>query len=321
MTLSREDKISLLQLYLTKGIGDVAIKRILEACGAKNTSPAAIFHANDTKPDEYGISSELLSEAVKKSGEASELYDTLEDSRVEIITSLDSAYPIRLKAVLEGSAPQILFVRGNKSLLDSELPAVGFCGSRKASPEGINITAMCGSILAKEKISVVSGYASGVDMSAHTSSLKAGGNTIFVLAEGILKFKAKIEIKDYLTAENHIIVSQFPPGMVWASHNAMRRNSTIIGFSDAMVLVESGLEGGTFAAGKETLAKNHPLYVIDYAAPKGSAEANPFFIKQGGNPIRRDKNNNLQPNLAPLMTKVKEQGWKVRLLNQKSLFD
>jgi len=52
-----------------------------------------------------------------------------------------------------------------------------------------------------------------------------------------------------------------------------------------MILVESGLTGGTFAAGEETLKRNRPLFVIDFADPGPSAEANPHFINHGGMPI------------------------------------
>ena len=66
----------------------------------------------------------------------------------------------------------------------------------------------------------------------------------------------------------------------------MRRNSVIIGLSEAMILVESGLSGGTFAAGNETLEKKKVLFVIDFEKPEVSAEANPFFISRGGLRIR-----------------------------------
>ena len=66
----------------------------------------------------------------------------------------------------------------------------------------------------------------------------------------------------------------------------MKRNGVIIGLSDAMILVESGKTGGTFAAGEETLSISHPLFVIDFAQPEVSAEANPYFISKGGIPIR-----------------------------------
>ena len=76
----------------------------------------------------------------------------------------------------------------------------------------------------------------------------------------------------------------------------MKRNKTIIGLSKAMILIESGLKGGTFAAGEETLSAKCPLFVIDFAKPEVSAEANPYFISKGGHPIRGNKNG--VPNLS-----------------------
>lgn len=66
----------------------------------------------------------------------------------------------------------------------------------------------------------------------------------------------------------------------------MKRNSVIIGLSRAMILVESGKTGGTFAAGEEALRTGCPLFVIDFSKPELSAEANPYFIQAGGYPIR-----------------------------------
>jgi DNA processing protein len=132
-------------------------------------------------------------------------------------------------------------------------------------------------------------------MAAHKAAVRDGGTTILVLVEGIMRYRAKSEIKQYLTSKNHLVVSQFPPNLTWIGRNAMKRNSTIIGLSSAMILVESGIKGGTYAAGEETLKRRQPLFVIDFAEPGPSAEANPHFIKSGGIPIRGNRDG--QPNV------------------------
>ncbi|MHB8131303.1 MAG: hypothetical protein ACYDEX_20170, partial [Mobilitalea sp.] len=76
------------------------------------------------------------------------------------------------------------------------------------------------------------------------------------------------------------------------------RNGTIIGLSDAMMLIESGINGGTYAAGELTLQSKRPLYVIDYADSKPSAKGNAYFIQNGGIPIRGNKEG------MPILTKV-----------------
>ena len=93
------------------------------------------------------------------------------------------------------------------------------------------------------------------------------------------------------------------PNTTWSVGNAMKRNVTIIGLSRAMILVESRMKGGTFAAGETALSVHCPLFVIDFEKPEVSAEANPYFIKKGGLPIR---GKNGIPNLNKVFSVVNQ---------------
>ena len=286
----------LLQLMLSKGIGNATIKKILEDvvlcnnhsfedyCKDSVLLQGVLFRPKSiSKIMESVISNESIAERIVKK---------LDNQGITVITEADEHYPVKLKTRLGKECPPVLFLKGNVELLHS--CSVGFCGSRKVSDKGIVITKQCASQLVDNDITVVSGYAGGTDIAAHKTALKDGGNTVFVLAEGILEYKEKNEVREYLNEHNHLFVSQFLPNAKWSASNAMRRNSVIIGLSKAMILVEAGKTGGTFAAGEESLKRNLPLFVIDYAKPEVSAEANPYFIQSGGNPIRSRAG---QPNL------------------------
>ena len=294
------EKQYLLQLMLSKGIGDAAIKKILHHTALY---PGDSLENFCEKPEELisiiKCRNDTFDSVRLNKEHAEKLYRELEQQEISIILEIDPDYPTQLKKVLGKQCPPVLFVKGNKKLLSTL--SVGFCGSRKVSSKGITITAQCAEQLANHRITVVSGYAAGTDLSAHASAMIHGGNTIFVLAEGILKFSKKQAVKNYLTAENHAFVSQFLPKTLWNAGNAMKRNSIIIGLSKAMILVESGISGGTFAAGEEALRRGQPLFVIDYAKPEVSAEANPYFIERGGQPIRGKKN---VPNLEKVFSAV-----------------
>ena len=283
------EKQYLLQLMLSKGIGDAAIKKILHHATLYPENSLEYFCE---RPEELASIIKCRNDtfdSVRLNKKHSEkIYQELKQQEISIILEMDPNYPVQLKRTLGKQCPPVLFVKGNQTLLSTL--SVGFCGSRKVSPKGIAITAQCAEQLVKHGITVVSGYADGTDLSAHTSAMIHGGNTIFVLAEGILKFAKKQAVKEHLTTENHVFVSQFLPQALWNAGNAMKRNSIIIGLSKAMILVESGISGGTFAAGQESLQRGQPLFVIDYAKPEVSAEANPYFIGRGGQPIRRKNN-------------------------------
>lgn len=295
--------VALLQVILAQGAGDAVVKRIAKLSQATGT----------TADDIVGLPSRQLSDALKISEDVSlaisnsregalALQDKLWEQGIELLWINDARYPIRVRATLGEDAPPLLFARGNLELL--RLPAVGFCGSRHASDRGLRVTETCARALAREHVCVVSGYAHGVDTSAHRASLDEGGSTILVLVDGILRFEFKREIVDLVTMQNHLVISQFPPCLTWQSHNAMKRNLTIIGLCDALILVESRMKGGTFAAGTAALEHRHPLFVIDFADPGPTAEANPYFIKRGGAPIRGNRQQ--VPNLNQVLTSIRQ---------------
>ncbi len=160
-------------------------------------------------------------------------------------------YPERLERTLGEESPTTLYVWGNLELLKK--PSVGFCGSRSASDKGIAITEDTARQIAELGWVVVSGHARGVDAKAHQTALENGSSTIIVAAEGILDFKLRKELKRIAKPEQILVISEFPPKARWNVGYAMMRNKTIIGLSNAMILVEARNEGGTFEAGKEAL--------------------------------------------------------------------
>ena len=296
--------IPILQCILSQGAGEAAIRRLLFFCQNNGIQQARQLCLEQLPLiTELHVSQSVASSIVENHANAIKLFNELHDKNIDLIWSGHYLYPERLKNVLGDDAPPYLFVKGNKDLLKSI--GVGFCGSRSSSAKGLNITAKCSSILANHGINVVSGYARGVDMAAHSAALKNDGHTTIVLAEGILRFTEKEEVKGLLNDDNHIIVSQFPPNLTWIARNAMRRNHLIIALSDAMILIEAGTAGGTFAAGEAALEHNQPLFVVEYASPPESASGNELLIKKGGMLLKQTRE--FEPNLTMVMNSAQEQ--------------
>lgn len=293
-----------LQLYISKGAGEVALKRFLSFAMLHGKASATdLLSSPEDLSHHLRLLEPVARNIIASKESAMRLFDELCEQSIFILLYGETGYPERLMTTFGKSAPAVLFCRGNKSLLEDS--TVGFCGSRKSSEKGLEVTAECAMLLSKRQITVVSGHASGVDMAAHCSAIKNNGRTILVIPEGIQKFKLKTALKNIITHDNHLVISQFSPGLPWSGRNAMQRNGLIIGLSEAMILVESGLNGGTFEAGNETLRLKKPLFVVSYQAPGHSAEANSYFIDKGGLPILRSSVDGL-PNLYTLLKKIKE---------------
>jgi predicted Rossmann fold nucleotide-binding protein DprA/Smf involved in DNA uptake len=159
-------------------------------------------------------------------------WEELLKHNVRVLSIIDPEYPENLRKTLGESAPVLLLCSGNLKLL--KRVSVGFCGSREASEKGMATARDCAMLLANSNINIVSGFAGGVDMNAHRASLAAGGTTTIVLAEGILRFRVKKEIRDVWDDSRTLVVSEFGPNLPWSVSHAMQRNKTICGLSRAI---------------------------------------------------------------------------------------
>lgn len=282
----------ILTFLLAKGVGTKTLSDVVEHLVSRNHSPDDV--GLDTLADELGLRAELKQNVLAARDQADKLAKLLDRENIRILIRGMNPYPQRLVDALGKNAPPVLFVRGNLAIFDTR--AVGFCGSRDASEKGISVAAESARLLGARGVNVVSGYAKGVDLAAHCASLEAGGTTSIVLAEGILHFRAKREIKSLLADDNYLVISELSPMLPWNVRNAMMRNNTIIGLSDAMIVIESGTTGGTHACATTALSLRRPLFVAEYAAPAKSAAGNKHFLDSGATPLRG--NGQGSPNLA-----------------------
>lgn len=285
-----------LRIITAKGAGDATLKKIYRSIYNMEEYSLSDICNHISLMCYIGIKQDIARNIYENIEASLKLEDCLYQNNIDMCWIGDDNFPQRLKKLNASGIPAVLFYKGNYQLLQNK--AVGFTGSRKASESGIRITDSCARQLSNNGISVVGGYAGGVDITAHKAALQSGGSTIFVIVEGILKNRVKSDIKELLDDKNHLFVSQFMPNLSWSAQNAMKRNNTIIGLSNAMILIEAGLNGGTFNAGEQSLKNKKPLFVVEYGVNVPSAEGNIFFLQHGGIPLRGDENG------KPILKKV-----------------
>lgn len=288
---------NILKLIISNKLTENELKRIMMLLASNAAEYDDIFTSPRSMIRVFGIdpySAEAIAET-----DPDPVYCLLSKSRIRIITVAERAYPDRLRQNLGKKCPSVLFTLGNTELLYGK--NAGFTGSRRISQRGESITARAAQILSNNRINVVSGYAGGSDMAAHVSALSSGGTTIFVLAEGIFNFKFKPEIMSLIDSENCLFLSQFTPDAPWSGAAALRRNETIIGLSDAVILTEASYKSGTYSTGSRALKFGMPLFVYDYADPPSTAVANSSLISRGARPLR---GRNGIPNLSYVMQEI-----------------
>jgi len=279
---------ALLQLIQAKGLGNSTLNLILTQIREMGYSLVDFVTASTfVMTNEFGLDSNIAHSIKNAQENADRLYEELQKKEIKIIIKGTPEYPSQILRILKETAPPILFVKGNTNLLNSK--SIGFCGSRNVSEKGIQIAYECATELSQKGINIISGYARGVDLTTHKAALRSGGSTIFVIAEGILQFKEKKEVHEYLSIDNFLVISEFQPRLPWKAHNAMQRNRTICGLSRALILIESRKNGGTFEAGRTALELQQPLFVVEYAHPEISAEGNKYFLERGAIALRSNR--------------------------------
>lgn len=214
--------------------------------------------------------------------------ETAAGEEMTILHPLHPAFPPRIRERRERlMLPAVLYASGNLSLLKG--PGVAIVGRRDAAVDALAVAGDLAAHLAAKGIGVFSGHAAGIDAAAHGGALGNGGSTVAVLAEGLGRFQVRPGLKGLLTAENALVVSQFPPLAAWAAFQAMARNKVVAGLADALVVVVSGPKrdgngrmSGTFDAALAALKLGIPLFVVApsffAAAPAGNRD----LLREGG---------------------------------------
>lgn len=196
------------------------------------------------------------SEAERRVDEELTLADNVD---AQLITVLDDAYPANLRLVPD--LPPFLFVRG--TMLDADVRAVAVVGTRQASPGGLARATKMSRLLAGAGVTVVSGLARGIDTSAHTAALDAGGRTIAVLGTGITKCYPK---ENAPLAERIIgagaLVSQFWPSANPATFTFPRRNVVTSGISQGTVVIEASSTSGAKMQARLALQHGKRVWLV-----------------------------------------------------------
>ncbi len=300
------------KLLSLKGIGPVFLNKFIHSINYPNKKIDYLIKNEIDILEKYFNESQL--ESLKKFDQSlMDQINKLLEIGASFVNITQPEYPIKIKNTLKYLSPPILTFKGNFNLINNI--SVGFCGSRKASEKGISVAKDCTKQLTEKEINIVSGYASGIDQITHYTALESGGKTIIVLPEGLLHFRIKSKLKDVWDWRRVLVISEFLPNTSWTTSRAMTRNNTIIGVSDAMILVEARENGGSIDAGRKTLKFNKKLFAPVYEGMPEFAIGNKILIKQGAIEIKRNKKTK-KANLEKLFKFLKDSKY---LNNEKQL--
>jgi DNA processing protein len=255
--LAKKWKLSdLLKLVELKGFSSRLTRKAIETYD----SPEHLFNSNDREFSK--ILQETLFEDNHKATDQDiqDQFDACKLNEISIITIWDDDYPLLLREI--DYPPLILYVKGKLQPNDSN--AIGVVGTRKNTHYGRLATEHFTNSFARHGLIVVSGLAYGTDTLAHLNTIKANGITYAIIASGIDKImpaEAK-KVADKIIESGGAIISEYKCGMKSLPVFFAQRNRIISGISQAALIIESGIKGGSLITANFAFDQGREVFAV-----------------------------------------------------------
>jgi len=197
---------------------------------------------------------------------------------VKAFTWRDPGYPSRLKEIYD--YPPILYVRG--SLLPKDEWCLAVVGTRRATAYGRQVTEELVTDLARNKLTIVSGLARGIDSIAHHSALEAGGRTLAVFACGLdVVYPSENAELARRIIQQGALISEYPLGTKPRPENFPRRNRIMSGMSLGVLVAEAGGRSGAIITAQMALEQNREVFAIPGSILSPVSSGTNHLIQEG----------------------------------------
>lgn len=222
-------------------VGPVHAKLLLQ-----HFDPAEIFHAKKHELERIEGVGPARAAAITRFNRFDMIEKEIEflsKYQIHPLFITDPAFPQRLLNCYD--APILLYYKGSADLNVSRI--VSIIGTRSNTEYGKKITEKIVADLAEANVTVVSGLAFGIDAIAHKASLKNKLPTIGVLGHGLDQvYPAEhTGLAREIIAEGGGLLTEFRTQTKPDRHHFPSRNRIVAGMTDATVVIETGLKGGS----------------------------------------------------------------------------
>ena len=248
-----------LALTLVPNIGDVQAKILIQHFG----EVSAIFKAKTSTLEKIEGIGSVRAKSIKEFNDfhiAEKEQQFIEKYKIKTFFLTDPEYPKRLLNCYD--SPTLLFYKGTADLNASKIVAI--VGTRTNTEYGKQFTEKLVKDLSEQNITIISGLAFGIDAMAHKAALKHGLPTVGIVGHGLDKIypSENSSLAKEMIREDGGILSEFFSGTKPDKHNFPLRNRIVAGISDATVVVETNIKGGSMITGNLANAYNRDVFAV-----------------------------------------------------------
>ena len=277
-----DDTIYIAGLQSLYNVGATHVRRFIEDFGSPYDAWDAVKKVENLKP--YTHISNTDKRAIASSAKDEKLdyiIHKIDEYKMDVTTFLDKDFPSILNHIY--NPPAILFMRGNRALLDKRLNRIALVGARRCSLYGRNVARMLGKELGKYSAIIVSGGARGIDTHGHEGLLASLGYGIVVMGCGldIVYPRENTKLFDRILQNNGLLVSEYPPGTPPSAKHFPARNRIISGLSRGVIVVEAKGSSGSLITADMAVSEGRDVFVVPCNLLDHTADGNKFLMRNG----------------------------------------
>lgn len=200
---------------------------------------------------------------------------------VEVIAFFDERYPPALSRITD--PPPVLFAKGNLDLLLHER-LLAVVGTREPTVFGETAARAITTRAAEAGWGIVSGLALGVDSVAHTVALEVAAPAIAILGNGLDRVypKANQALAEHILATGGLLLSELPFGAPPVPRNLIARDRLQSGLASAVVVVQTGVKGGTMHTARFAAEQGRPIFCPVPHGENGKSEGLRVLLERPG---------------------------------------
>ena len=201
----------------------------------------------------------------------------IEKFRITPLFITDKKYPQRLLHCYD--PPTLMFYKGSANLNAAKIIAI--IGTRSHTDYSKKMTDNLVEELSAQNILIVSGMAFGVDAIAHKAAVKNNLPTIGVLGHGL----DQIYPPDHSNLAKEMLknggglLTEFRSKTKPDKHNFPTRNRIVAGMSDATIVIESGIKGGSMVTAELANGYNKDVFAFPGKVTDNKSAGCNYLIK------------------------------------------
>jgi DNA processing protein len=195
----------------------------------------------------------------------------------------DPEYPARLKEIFD--YPPLIYTKGE--ILPQDEWCIAVVGTRKSTIYGRQVTEDIVSDLSRNKITVISGLARGIDTIAHQTALKSEGRTIAVFACGLDNVYPSENTSLACSITSHgATLSEYPLGTKPKPDYFPRRNRIMSGMSLGTLVIEADESSGAIITAHMALEQNREVFAVPGSVLSPMSRGTNRLIQEGAKLVR-----------------------------------